>query len=405
MSKLIIFRRKDYQELKRKLSEDGIKIVSFSDTYDIVNNQVLDDIDLESVTIDISVLRSIEVISPSFFLFFERMVKDYFASVTYITDYNTEEFKEKVAYIFDDIEIYEGLMENPPQQKVLDELNQNHVPTLGKSRIVDLSTKEIIDFVDNFSIRIIGHDRFKDQLLEKMLEYKLFNSLGENKIYSLFLMGESGVGKTEVARVFHQLLKGHSSLAKINFGNYSSHDSLNSLIGSPRGYAGSENGEFFDKIKRSDTGVVLIDEFEKATPSVFNYFLEVLESGTATSSMGEILNLDGYVFVFTSNIASHNYESTFSPELRSRFNYISSFSPLSLKDKENYLYTRFSKYVDTLNWKFNKKLAKLSKEELVERINVEQYNNMRVLNAEIRKLFINYVRTKYGNNKNDKIWK
>lgn len=51
-------------------------------------------------------------------------------------------------------------------------------------------------------------------------------------------------------------------LAKINFGNYSSDNSLNSLIGSPRGYIGSEEGEIFIRVKDSDTGLILIDEFE-----------------------------------------------------------------------------------------------------------------------------------------------
>ena len=51
-------------------------------------------------------------------------------------------------------------------------------------------------------------------------------------------MGDSGVGKTEVARTIHKALKSNKKLAKINFGNYSSQDALNSLIGSPLGYIG-----------------------------------------------------------------------------------------------------------------------------------------------------------------------
>jgi ATP-dependent Clp protease ATP-binding subunit ClpA len=39
-----------------------------------------------------------------------------------------------------------------------------------------------------------------------------------------------------------------TSLVKINFGNYSSQDALNSLIGSPRGYRGSEEGELSIKL-------------------------------------------------------------------------------------------------------------------------------------------------------------
>ena len=72
-------------------------------------------------------------------------------------------------------------------------------------------------------------------------------------------------------------------LIKINFGNYSTEGVLNSLIGSPLGYIGSEEGgELINKIDTSKSKVILIDEFEKATPSVYNFFYELLEDGVFT---------------------------------------------------------------------------------------------------------------------------
>ena len=61
-------------------------------------------------------------------------------------------------------------------------------------------------------------------------------------------------------------------LVKINFGNYSSDNSLNSLIGSPRGYIGSEGGELFIRVKDSDIGIILIDEFEKSNSTLLITF-------------------------------------------------------------------------------------------------------------------------------------
>lgn len=75
-------------------------------------------------------------------------------------------------------------------------------------------------------------------------------------------MGESGVGKTEVARTIYNCLGGKKKLAKVNFGNYSSEFSLSSLIGSARGYIGSEDGEIFIRVRDTDIGIILIDEFE-----------------------------------------------------------------------------------------------------------------------------------------------
>ena len=81
-------------------------------------------------------------------------------------------------------------------------------------------------------------------------------------------MGESGVGKTEVARTIHECLDGKMKLAKVNFGNYSSEFSLSSLIGSARGYIGSDDGEIFIRVRTADVGVILIDEFEKSNATL-----------------------------------------------------------------------------------------------------------------------------------------
>lgn len=400
MAELTIFKRPDYQSLKTKIEADGKKLISVGTVIDIFNYGNISEriglLDLSEVVIDISALKNIEIVGGNFLLAFEYFVEEYLSEACFATDYDTQEFREKVSYIFEKIRVYE----NPKTRK---EIKEEKTQMRIKKKIVDCSREDIEKLVFNFSNKIIGHDRFKDELLSKLIEFKIFNSMDENKIYSFFIMGESGVGKTEVAKVLHQLLGGETPLAKINFGNYSSQDALNSLIGSPRGYIGSETGELFERVEQSNTGIILIDEFEKATTSLFNYFLEVLESGVAINSQGEILDLNGYIFIFTSNIEPNKFEEVFSPELRSRFNYICSFSPLSYQDKENYLFTRFSKYVDEFNNAYNKKLKKLTTLELKQRIDINMYDNMRVLNSEIRNLFISYINEKYEDKK-DKIW-
>lgn len=167
-----------------------------------------------------------------------------------------------------------------------------------------------------------------------------------------------------------------------------------------RGYIGSKTGELFEKISKSDTGIILIDEFEKATSELFNCFLETLEAGIATASNGTSVNLSGYIF--TSNVPIDKCESTFSSELRSRFNYVYSFNPLSNDDKRNHLYTRFSKYVDKLNSKHNRELTKPLIDNLVKKINVAHYSNIRILNSKIRQIFMEYVKESFPDN--DTLW-
>ena len=92
------------------------------------------------------------------------------------------------------------------------------------------------------------------------------------------MYGESGIGKTEVARLIANGLQDKCYLAKINFQNYSSQDALNSLIGSPAGYVGCEHGELSDKIKKSKVGVLLCDEFEKTTTMKIKRYAEIKKS-------------------------------------------------------------------------------------------------------------------------------
>ena len=117
--------------------------------------------------------------------------------------------------------------------------------------------------------------------------------MNERKIFSIMLCGDSGIGKTEFAKITSEILFPNEPLIKINFGNYSTEGVLNSLIGSPLGYIGSEEGgELINKINTSGAKLILIDEFEKATPSVYNFFYELLEIGFSVHNAPSIYILE-----------------------------------------------------------------------------------------------------------------
>lgn len=94
-------------------------------------------------------------------------------------------------------------------------------------KLVDLKNEELLDFLEYINKNLIGHKKFKKELAVRLKSFKLFHKLGEQKVFSIFLMGESGIGKTEVGRLMHKALGSQKSLCKISFGNYSSKDSLN----------------------------------------------------------------------------------------------------------------------------------------------------------------------------------
>lgn len=248
-------------------------------------------------------------------------------------------------------------------------------------------------FFSTFDSRLYGHERFKEEFKELVTSFRVFNKLGEHKILSLFLMGDSGVGKTEVARTIHKALGSKTKLAKINFGNYSSHDALNSLIGSPLGYIGSDGGELLKRVNESDVGLILIDEFEKADNAVFNYFLDVLENGKIINSQADEYDANGYIIVFTSNISKENFKTKISPELRSRFDYKGVFNLLTDEDKRKFVHFRVNEIVEKYKKFVSKDIPDKLHDTIVSQIDVSKFSNMRDLNKKIKDTFVACVKS------------
>lgn len=205
-------------------------------------------------------------------------------------------------------------------------------------KIPSLSWDSFNDFILDFNHNLIGHKYFKKRFEHALKNFIILNRAKEQKIFSVFLFGASGIGKTEVARLIANGLKDNSYLAKINFQNYSSQDALNSLIGSPAGYIGCDHGELSDKVQKSKVGVLLCDEFEKTTRPVFSFFLELLEEGRFTDSMAREYDMDGYIIVFTSNIPNESeYKKIIPQELQTRFDLVCEFEEPTKAEKMEFL--------------------------------------------------------------------
>ena len=248
--------------------------------------------------------------------------------------------------------------------------------------IVDVNQSDFDNILDYLNQNLFGNELFKKRLKEELTKYRLFNRIGQQPIFSVLICGASGIGKTEVARLLHQKLAPEEPMIKINFGNYSAQDALNSLIGSPRGYIGSNKGELPDKLMRSRSKVILIDEFEKASKPVYNLFLQLLEEGKFTDSLGREYDLDKYIIVFTSNMPKEKIGEFLPPELRSRFNYKCAFWPLSTKEKEQYVAFKSERYLEKIRCECPEIDSDLKASDIV-RIDVSRYSNMRDINGEI----------------------
>lgn len=385
MLTLTTYKREQYRNFKDSLEEKGYKLLSATELYD--SARVLRTNDEDLLAIDVSTLlylyepdNTYNNIAPILELLCYQM-KD---TTLFIADEavaGTQKYNART--LFDTIVESNIVGDNTEEEKYF-----QGVP----KRITDLSPEELDELLEKFNNRLIGQEYFKRELRKQIKTFILFNRIGEQPILSMLLLGSSGVGKTETARILSDLLASDQILPRINFGNYSSKDSLNSLIGSPRGYMGSENGELTMKIQMSKSGIVLIDEFEKADSAVWNFFLDLLETGSYTDSLGEEHDLNGYIIVFTTNASKEEVIKNFPAELISRFNLKVGFNPLSFDEKREFI----KLYIIKVATKYLLlEETPLVLQDIVDtalsEIDVMNTDNIRTLKNKARNWFANYV--------------
>ena len=387
MKQLLFYNKSQFFNFKKEQISAGHELLSMSQFLSSLKIEELDD--ETEYYVDLSSLAGFIKTNDTQMLHFEQLFNTFGDNVTFICDKIYEkDIRYILRYVFDDfadigIEFEEASIE---------QYDSGFETTKQVKKITDLDENELEAFFTVFDSKLYGHERFKEEFKEIVESFRVFNKLGEHKILSLFLMGDSGVGKTEVARSIHKALGSKSKLAKVNFGNYSSHDALNSLIGSPLGYIGSDGGELVKRMSESDIGLILIDEFEKADNAVFNYFLDVLENGKIVNSQAEEYDVNGYIIVFTSNISKENFKKKISPELRSRFDYKGMFNLLTEEDKLKFVHFRVNQIIDKYKECVSVDLPDKLHDEVVSAIDVTQYKNMRDLNKKIKDTFVEKIK-------------
>ena len=125
-------------------------------------------------------------------------------------------------------------------------------------------------------------------------------------IGSFIFLGQTGVGKTQLAKVLAtELFEIEASLIRIDMSEYMEKFSISRLIGAPPGYVGyEEGGQLSEKVRRKPYSVVLLDEIEKAHPDVFNMLLQVLDDGYLTDSLGRRVDFKNTIIIMTSNVGA-----------------------------------------------------------------------------------------------------
>lgn len=168
----------------------------------------------------------------------------------------------------------------------------------------DMDKKDIISFENKLKKNIIGNEKNIDELIKIYKKLKL-GFKDDNMCYSMLFAGPSGVGKTELAKLFSN--KVSNSVIRIDMSEYSESHTISKLIGSPSGYVGyDDNKNILERVKDNPFSVLILDELEKAHPNIINLFYQILDEGKLKDSKGEDIYFNNCIIIMTSNIGFNN---------------------------------------------------------------------------------------------------
>ena len=123
---------------------------------------------------------------------------------------------------------------------------------------------------------------------------------------TLFFVGPTGVGKTELAKSLAEFVFGdENACIRFDMSEYNHEHSDQRLVGAPPGYVGYEaGGQLTNAVKEKPFCVILFDEIEKAHGKILDKFLQILEDGRLTDGKGETVYFSETIIIFTSNIGA-----------------------------------------------------------------------------------------------------
>ncbi|MCW7538709.1 AAA family ATPase [Aquabacterium sp. A7-Y] len=197
-----------------------------------------------------------------------------------------------------------------------------------------------------FGQRLFGQHAVIGHLQDVVYLFKAGLNDPAKPIATLLFAGPTGVGKTAAAKALAAYFFGAGSgadpLFRIDMSEFQHSFQIARLVGT-----GERPGKLVEHVRQRPFSVVLLDEIEKADPSVFDLLLGVLDEGRLRDSRGRVTDFRSSLVVMTTNLGVRHGASLgfteagggdtvlqdirqfFRPEFFNRIDRVVPFAPLS----------------------------------------------------------------------------
>lgn len=219
--------------------------------------------------------------------------------------------------------------------------------------ITDKERTKLLEIETLMHNRVIGQHEAIEAIASALRRSRTSLQATDKPIASFLFLGSTGVGKTETAKALaYVYFESESNMQRLDMSEFSGDDAVAKLIGTD-----THPGVLATLAQEHPYGVLLLDEFEKASSAVHDIFLQVFDEGIFTDGRGQKINLRNNIIIATSNAGSdfvweleelgknpadakgemvdvlvHNH--MYKPELINRFDNIIIFSSLSREEQE-----------------------------------------------------------------------
>ena len=178
-----------------------------------------------------------------------------------------------------------------------------HIPV---NKLVESDVQKLIHMEERLCQRVVGQEDAIVAVANAIRRARAGLQDPDRPLGSFIFLGQTGVGKTELARALAEFLfNEEQAVTRIDMSEYQEKHTVSRLIGAPPGYVGYEEaGQLTEAVRRRPYAVVLFDEIEKAHAEVLNVMLQLLDDGRLTDGHGRTVDFKNTVVIMTSNLGS-----------------------------------------------------------------------------------------------------